>query len=260
MRSFLGWRGVVLPALVKPFLCVLILSVLAAAKDKDATLPGRCSAVAVDAQKIGVARKWSVILQPIVNVANPSATRSAQLVIFEDLNMGKMYAAGVALGGLGEVLASPKLGRMLMETDGETCRISVVRGKPAQAMLKALQETTEPVAIPKADSHANSEPSPFARISTSESASNSRGSIGAFSDNDPTIRHDGVQLTRVTPGGPADSAGIQVSDLAVDNHYIYTGNELTHAIQALCPDSHVAIRYQRRASIVDTYLTVQREP
>jgi hypothetical protein len=63
MRSFLGWRGSVLPALVKPFLCVLILSVLAAAKDKDATLPGRCSAVAVDAQKIGVARKWSVILQ-----------------------------------------------------------------------------------------------------------------------------------------------------------------------------------------------------
>lgn len=36
-----------------------------------------------------------------------------------------------------------------------------------------------------------------------------QGAIGAFSDENPTIRHDGITLSRVAAGGPADQAGIK---------------------------------------------------
>jgi hypothetical protein len=231
----------------------LIFSVLVAAK--DATLSGTCAVAVAEAQKIAVLRKWTAIPKPIDE-------RTQLIVIGEDPNYGKMLASSLPTLGIGAFFTGPKIGRMIMEqADEHNCRVTT-KGKPADEMLKGLQKATEPVAIPKADSHANPEPSLVAGSSGNESASNSHSSIGAFSDDDPTIRHDGVQLTRVTPGGPADSAGIQVGDviLAVDNHYIYTANELTHAIQALRPGSHVAIRYMRRATIVDTSLAVERAP
>jgi len=39
------------------------------------------------------------------------------------------------------------------------------------------------------------------------------GSIGAWSDENPTVRHDGVVLSGVASGGPADQAGIKPGDV-----------------------------------------------
>ena len=82
--------------------------------------------------------------------------------------------------------------------------------------------------------------------------------IGASSDANPTVRHDGITLDHVTPGGPADRAGIRAGDiiLAIDNHYLFTGKELDAEIKRYKPGTQVAVRYRRYSTIYDTTLVV----
>jgi hypothetical protein len=84
------------------------------------------------------------------------------------------------------------------------------------------------------------------------------GSIGVASDENPKVRRDGVTLSRVVAGGPANKAGIQAGDaiLAIDNHYIFTAEELTQEISSHKPGTRIAVRYRRHATIYDTYLIV----
>jgi S1-C subfamily serine protease len=83
-------------------------------------------------------------------------------------------------------------------------------------------------------------------------------SIGAFSDQEPTLRRDGVVLSRVLPAGSADRVGIKVGDtiLAIGNHYVFTVEELANEIRHCRPGAKVSIRYRRYATIYDTYLVV----
>jgi S1-C subfamily serine protease len=71
--------------------------------------------------------------------------------------------------------------------------------------------------------------------------------IGASTDENPRIRHDGITLARVTLGGPADQAGIRVGEviLAVDNHYLFTAEELDTEIKHHKPGTRVPVRYRR---------------
>ncbi len=48
-----------------------------------------------------------------------------------------------------------------------------------------------------------------------------KGSIGAWCDEKPRIRHDGVRIDRIAPDGPADQAGLRIGDdiLALDGIY-----------------------------------------
>jgi len=87
------------------------------------------------------------------------------------------------------------------------------------------------------------------------------GSIGAWSDENPTVRHDGVVLSRVASGGPADQAGIKPGDviLAVNGRFLYTSAELNQEINSIAPGTRIAVRYQRRATIYDTSLVVEIE-
>jgi PEGA domain/PDZ domain len=81
-------------------------------------------------------------------------------------------------------------------------------------------------------------------------------SIGVFSDGNPTVRHDGVTLTSVSEGGPADQAGIKVGDviLAINNHYLFTVSELKEEISHYPPGTKVAVHY--RSTINDRTLVV----
>ena len=82
--------------------------------------------------------------------------------------------------------------------------------------------------------------------------------IGASSDENPLVRHDGVTLSMVTTGGPADQARLAAGDvvLALDNHYVYTVTELGNEIQRHPSGSRVPIRYRRRSMIYDTFITI----
>jgi putative serine protease PepD len=62
----------------------------------------------------------------------------------------------------------------------------------------------------------------------------------------------------MTPGGPADDAGIQPGDyiVAIDNHYIFTVEDLADEVRQLTPGSKVNIRYRRYSTIYDTYIVM----
>ena len=87
------------------------------------------------------------------------------------------------------------------------------------------------------------------------------GSIGAWSDEKPRIRHDGVKIDRMTPNGPADQAGLQTGDvvLALDGVYVFTVEELTDNVHRCKPATKVPLRYRRRSTIYDTFVVMGTE-
>ena len=81
---------------------------------------------------------------------------------------------------------------------------------------------------------------------------------GASSDGNPKIRHDGVNVSQVDTGGPADQVGIKVGDtiLAIDDNYLYTIEELNNAIGRCKPGSTIKSRYRRGSLTYETSLIV----
>jgi len=87
------------------------------------------------------------------------------------------------------------------------------------------------------------------------------GFLGASSEENPRVRHNGVTLSVVVPGGPADQAGIRAGDviLAVDDHYLYTAEELFAEVRNHKPGSRVHVRYRRRSAINEADVILERE-
>lgn len=83
-------------------------------------------------------------------------------------------------------------------------------------------------------------------------------SIGVRFDGNPDLRHDGVTLTALTPGGPADQAGIKAGDviLAINDHYLFTIRELQEEISHHEPGTKIAVRYRRYTSITEASVVV----
>ena len=93
------------------------------------------------------------------------------------------------------------------------------------------------------------------------SISQSHGTIGASSDGNSKVRLDGVTLSQVVSGGPADQVGLKVGDviLAIDDHYLFTSEELHN--DDCKPGSTIRIRYRRYSMTYETSLIVSnREP
>jgi hypothetical protein len=85
-----------------------------------------------------------------------------------------------------------------------------------------------------------------------------QASIGIFCEGNPDVRHDGVTLTALTPGGPADQAGIKAGDviLAINDHYLFTIGELKEEISHHEPGTKIAVRYRRYSTIYDASVVV----
>ncbi len=86
----------------------------------------------------------------------------------------------------------------------------------------------------------------------------SRGTIGASSDDNPTIRRDGITLSVVVAGGPADQAGMMVGDVieAIDDHFLYTVHELNEEILHHKPGARIIVRYRRHLRSYDATVVV----
>jgi len=86
----------------------------------------------------------------------------------------------------------------------------------------------------------------------------SQSTIGVFSEGNPDVRRDGVLVAAVNPGGPADQAGIKAGDaiLAVNDHYVFTANELKSEIGRYQPGGKVGIRFRRYSTIYDAAVVV----
>lgn len=87
-----------------------------------------------------------------------------------------------------------------------------------------------------------------------------RSTIGVLADGNPEIRHDGVTLTAVTAGGPADQAGIKPGDviLAINDHYLFTIRELQEEISHHEPGTKLRVRYRRYSAINEASTVVGR--
>jgi PDZ domain len=83
-----------------------------------------------------------------------------------------------------------------------------------------------------------------------------QASIGVFAEGNANMRHDGIILTAVAGGGPADQVGIKAGDviLAVNDHYIFTITELRDAISHLTPGQKIRVRYRHNTTITDVSL------
>lgn len=86
----------------------------------------------------------------------------------------------------------------------------------------------------------------------------SDATIGVSTDENPKVRHDGITLDHITAGGPAERVGIRAGDviLAVDDHYLFTAEELDAEIKHHKPGTQVAVRYRNYSRIYDTSLVV----
>jgi hypothetical protein len=79
----------------------------------------------------------------------------------------------------------------------------------------------------------------------------SAATIGVLAEGNPTVRRDGVMLSSVAHDGPADRAGIRAGDviLAVNDHYLFTIEELNREIHRHKPGTEVTVRYRRYTTI-----------
>jgi hypothetical protein len=87
------------------------------------------------------------------------------------------------------------------------------------------------------------------------------GSIGASATGNPETRHDGVAVSYVEPGGPADQIGLKIGDviLALADHYVFTANELKDEVHKYPPGSTVTLRYRRYTIIFDIPITIGKD-
>jgi S1-C subfamily serine protease len=83
-------------------------------------------------------------------------------------------------------------------------------------------------------------------------------SIGASFHGNLVSRHDGVEVSVVQKAGVLDEIGVKAGDfiLAIDDHYVFTIQELHNELRAHQLDSRVAIRYRRRTLIYDTFIKI----
>lgn len=82
--------------------------------------------------------------------------------------------------------------------------------------------------------------------------------LGLSSDEKKGERHDGVRIDGITPGGPADAAGLRLGDyiLAIDNHYFFSVEELDSEVRSHKPGARVAVRYRRYSTIDEAFLII----
>lgn len=87
-------------------------------------------------------------------------------------------------------------------------------------------------------------------------------SIGAWFRGKLTTRHDGVEVSGVQQGGAVDDIGVKAGDfiLAVDDHYVFTIQDLHNVLLSHSRGSRVGIRYRRHSLIYDTFIKTGPSP
>lgn len=82
--------------------------------------------------------------------------------------------------------------------------------------------------------------------------------IGVRFTGNPTVRHDGVEISGVQPNGPADNIDIKAGDvlLAIDARYLFTIDEVRADLLRYKPGARLLIRYRRNQFISENYLVV----
>jgi len=151
-----------------------------------------------------------------------------------DIRKGTMLNAYVN-GDQIVALGNSNLGQAPLQNvaSGRIDRAEVVEERGAPPVPQSVSARAETAETPKTGS---STPQPVVQ-----------GNIGVSCDGTPSVRRNGITVSQVVTGGPADQAGIKAGDLilAVNDHFLYTIEELNNAIVRFKPGTEITIRYRR---------------
>jgi hypothetical protein len=82
--------------------------------------------------------------------------------------------------------------------------------------------------------------------------------IGVWFTGNPTVKHDGLQISSVQPNGPAFNVGIESGDviISMDGQYLYTVDDLRAELKRHEEGTRLLIRYRRDRLTYENYLTL----
>jgi len=85
--------------------------------------------------------------------------------------------------------------------------------------------------------------------------------IGISLSGNPTAKHDGVEISGVQPGGPADKIDLKSGDviISIDGHYLYTVEDLRTELLRHERGARLAIRYRRNRLTYDNYVDLSSQ-
>jgi hypothetical protein len=137
----------------------------------------------------------------------------------------------------------PGVASVSISASGKMYTFGVVDGQSTRALWEASRKQ---------------QPGETAMSPSETSPSVVQGTIGASSSGNPTIRHDGITLSNVVSGGPAEEAGIRTGDviLAIDDRYLFTAQEMNQEIRRHSPGTKINIRYHRYSIIYEVPLVM----
>ena len=82
--------------------------------------------------------------------------------------------------------------------------------------------------------------------------------IGVSFTGNPTVKHNGLEISGVQPKGPADSIDLKPGDviIALDEHYLYTIDDLRAILRGHEQGRRLAIRYRRDRLTYESFLAL----
>jgi len=83
--------------------------------------------------------------------------------------------------------------------------------------------------------------------------------IGVSFTGNPTVKHDGLEVSSVQLRGPADNIDIKPSDviISIDGHYLYSIDDLRAVLRGHEQGGRLTIRYRRDRLSYDNYLVLK---
>jgi hypothetical protein len=143
--------------------------------------------------------------------------------------------------------------------------LTVFGGSQARLAVTLLKTTDATSASAPASPVATAAPTQVApataavALATQSSAAEC-AALGAFSDEHPKNRSDGIKVTGFAPHSPAAKAGLQIGDyiVAVAGTYVFSIDDLSTELCKHQPGAQVALRYRRNAALDETTVVLGR--
>jgi hypothetical protein len=146
-----------------------------------------------------------------------------------------------------------------------TLRSSTGNIKISAALAQApVSPIASPSAPTKADSPITGQSSTSPTIepkSTTPAGPPEEALIGVSFTGNPTVRHDGVEISGVQPEGASASVGIKPGDVivAIDDHYLFTIDEVRAELLRHAPGTRLRLRYRHNQFISENQITLRAD-
>jgi len=149
---------------------------------------------------------------------------------------------------------------------GEWQRELAVLGGSESHLVVTLQKTesavapSSPAPAPPPASSASTQPPAASAAPAPQTPAEQCGTLGAFSDEHPKTRSDGVEVTGFAPRSAAAKAGLQVGDfiVAINGTYVFTVEDLSAQLCKHKPGTQVLLRYRRNAALDETTVVLNQ--